>query len=157
MNRFVTTTLLVFACVIPRDTLAAPAEAFLNWTVSPGTYQNGVWTIPGTTTLTASVVDVSGQPITVGTLYWQVCTSRKDLSGQPTIECSQSTGPVKWVSQVLFDLSAGAPTPISPCLCAGDQVGFRLYYRSSKGLYKSVIGDAFDLFAETSCPTRSCP
>jgi hypothetical protein len=36
---------------------AAPADAFISWTVSPGTFANGVWTIPGTTTLTALVVD----------------------------------------------------------------------------------------------------
>jgi hypothetical protein len=35
----------------------ALAAAFLGWTVSPGTLANGVWTIPGTTDITASVKD----------------------------------------------------------------------------------------------------
>src|SRR5262245_17178966 len=78
---------------------AVPADAFLSWTVSPGTFANGVWTIPGTTTLTASVVDEFGKPITEGQLVWQDCSgSGLDLDvPHPAADCQQPGQPgVRW-------------------------------------------------------------
>jgi hypothetical protein len=89
---------------------AAPAEAFLSWTVSPGTF---------------------------------------------AADCLQP-GSVRWRAAVIID--PANPVPISPCFCAGDQQGFRLAYRSRGSGFKSVLGDPFDLFAESSCPARTdCP
>jgi hypothetical protein len=136
---------------------AAPADAFLSWTVSPGTFANGVWTIPGTTTLTASVVDAFGDPITEGQLVWETCTGTGLDIGthHPAADCQQS-GPVRWRAAVIID--PANPTPISPCFCAGDQQGFRLAYRSRGSGFRSTTGAPFDLFAESNCPARpDCP
>lgn len=104
---------------------AAPADAFLSWTVSPGTFANGVWTIPGTTTLTASVVDAFGDPITEGQLVWETCSGTGLDIGthHPAADCQQS-GPVRWRAAVIID--PANPTAISPCFCAGDQQGSAL-------------------------------
>jgi hypothetical protein len=137
--------------------LAALADAFLSYTVSPGTLVNSVWTIPGTTTLTASVVDEFGAPITEGQLVWETCSGTgQDLgTHHPAADCQQP-GPVRWRGAVIVD--PANPLPISPCLCAGDQQGFRLAYRSRGSGYRSTTAAPFDLFAESNCPTRTdCP
>ena len=140
-----------------QTTFAAPADAFLSWTVSPGTFANGVWTIPGTTTLTASVVDGSGHPITEGQLVWETCSGTgQDLgTHHPAADCQQS-GSVRWRGNVIID--PANPTPISPCFCAGAQQGFRLVYRSRGSGFRSTTGAPFDLLAESNCPRRTdCP
>jgi len=133
---------------------AAPSSAFPTWTVSPGTFAGGVWTIPGTTTLTAAVVDASGNPITAGQLIWQTCgRSGLDAAHHSAADCLQS-GAVRWQNAVILD--PANPTPISPCFCAGVQQGFRLAYRSKGSGFQSTTGTPFDLFAATSCPI-TCP
>jgi hypothetical protein len=131
---------------------AAPAEAFLSWTVSPGTFENGVWTIPGTTTITASVVDQFGDPITGGVLYWQVCQSvGAVVIGLPAAECAERGNRARWVSAVIIE-----PTNlvgISPCFYAGQQTGFRLVYESRGSGFQRTTGEPFDLYAEIDCPT----
>jgi hypothetical protein len=135
---------------------ATPAAAVLSWTVSPGTFQNGVWTIPGTTTLTASVVDGSGNPITEGQLVWETCsgTGQDIATHHPTVDCQQS-GSVRWRPAVIID--PANPVPISPCFCAGVQQGFRLVYRSRGSGFRSTTGTPFDLLAEGNCPLSDCP
>jgi hypothetical protein len=135
---------------------AAPPEPHLAWTVSPGTFQNGVWTIPGTTSLTASVADAdTGEAITEGLLVWETCgTGQAPVTHHPAADCQQP-GPVRWQTAVV--IFPDNPTPISPCLCAGDQQGFRLAYRSRGSGYRNTTGIPFDLFAESNCPTRACP
>ena len=135
---------------------AAPSSAFLIWTVSPGTFANGVWTIPGTTTLTAAAVDESGNPIVQGQLVWQTCGGTgQDLATHHSATDCQQSGPVRWQDAVILD--PANPTPISPCFCAGVQQGFRLTYRSQGGSgFRSATGTPFDLFAQTSCPI-TCP
>jgi hypothetical protein len=135
----------------------APAEVFLSWIVSPGTFASGTWTIPGTTTITPSVLDVNGDPITVGQLVWETCTgSGLDLAHHPAADCLQR-GPVRWRAAVIID--PADITPISPCFCAGAQQGFRLVYRAHrKSGFQSDVGDPFDLLATLNCPTRTdCP
>jgi hypothetical protein len=137
---------------------AAPPDVVLSWTVSPGTFANGIWTIPGTTTLTASVVDEFGHPITEGELVWQTCRGTgADLGTHHSAADCQQSGSVRWRDAAIIPDPAN-PTPISPCLCAGDQQGFRLTYRSRGSGFRSTTGAPFDLFAESSCPMRpSCP
>ena len=134
------------------------ATAFLGWTVSPGTFASGVWTIPGTTILSASAKDEFGQDITEGQLVWQTCSGTgQDLgTHHPAADCQQS-GPVRWKAAVMIDLTNAVP--ISPCLCAGDEQGFRLVYRGGRRTgFASATGAPFDLFAESGCPTRvDCP
>jgi len=79
-----------------RTISVAPADAFLDWTVSDGTLVGDVWMIPGTTTLTASVVDEFGNPITEGQLVWETCSgSGQDLgTHHPAADCQQP-GPVR--------------------------------------------------------------
>ena len=136
----------------------APAEAFLSWTVSPGTFASGTWTIPGTTTITPTLLDVHGDPITVGQLVWETCSGTgSDLANHhPAADCLQR-GAVRWRAAVIID--PANITPISPCFCAGDQQGFRLVYRAGrKSGFQSVTGDPFDLLAQLNCPTRTdCP
>jgi hypothetical protein len=134
------------------------ATAFLGWTVSPGTFANGVWTIPGTTDITASVKDAAGQNITEGELVWETCTGTGQDSGthHPAADCQQS-GPVRWKGNTTVNLAN--PIAISPCFCAGDQQGFRLVYRGGRRTgFASATGTPFDVFAESSCPARvDCP
>jgi len=133
---------------------AAPGDAFLVWTVSPGTFENGVWTIPGTTMLTAAVVDGSGNPITEGQLVWQTCTGAgQDRAHHPVADCQQR-GSARWVGDVL--INPANPLPISPCFCAGVQQGFRLAYNGRGSGFRSTTGTPFDLLAASSCPT-TCP
>jgi hypothetical protein len=139
-----------------RTISVAPADAFLDWTVSPGTLVGDVWTLPeGTTTLTASVVDEFGDPITEGQLVWETCSgSGSDLgTHHPAADCQQP-GPVRWRGAVIIDLAN--PRPINPCFCAGVQQGFRLVYRSRRSGFRSTTGEPFDLFANMSCPSN-CP
>jgi hypothetical protein len=132
---------------------SAPADAFLSVTVSPGTFENGVWTIPGTTTLTASIVDAFGDPITEGSLFWQVCTlAGFALTGLPAADCAQ---PGRAQSRNAVVLDPANVIPISPCLCAGEQLGFRLFYRGEGSGFRNTTGEPFDLFAEIDCPV--CP
>ena len=146
-------TAVCLGSVAGSQPISAPADAFLSWTVSPGTFANGVWTIPGTTTLTASVVDEFGSPITEGRLVWETCSgSGADLgTHHPAADCQQP-GPVRWRGDVIINLAN--PLPISPCLCAGDQQGFRLAYQSRGSGFRSTTGTPFDLFAESTCPRR---
>jgi hypothetical protein len=168
MKPLAVATLFIAVCLTPVargqtvssevSPLSAPADAFLSWTVSPGVFLNGVWSIPGTTTLTALVADEFGEPITQGNLYWQTCTNLHTLQGLPSVDCAQKLGPAKWQSQVWLNPGGTPPTSISPCFCAGQQVGFRLLYRAKGSGFKNVTGEAFDLFATSSCPDRSdCP
>ena len=72
MKPLAVATLLIAICLSPVargqivssevSPLSVPADAFLSWTVSPGAFLNGVWSIPGTTTLTALVADEFGEP-----------------------------------------------------------------------------------------------
>jgi hypothetical protein len=136
---------------------AAPSDAILSWTVSPGTFADGVWTIPGTTTVTASVVDESGNPITDGQLVWETCTGTGlDLgTHHPAADCQQQS-PVRWKASVIID--PANPVAIRPCFCAGDQQGFRLAYRSRGSGFRSTTGTPFDLLADSNCPMRqTCP
>jgi hypothetical protein len=136
---------------------AVPADAFLSWTVSPGTFADGVWTIPGTTAVTPSVEDEFGNPITEGHLVWETCSGTgQDLgTHHPAADCAQP-GPVRWQPAVIVNLAN--PIPIHPCFCAGDQQGFRLAYRGRGSGFRSTTGEPFDLFAESNCPTRQdCP
>jgi hypothetical protein len=148
------------ATAVPLGSVAGgqkPADPVLSWTVSPGTFANGVWTIPGTAMLTASVVDEFGDPITEGQLVWETCSGTGlDLgTHHPAADCQQQ-GPVRWRAAVIID--PANPTPISPCLCAGDQQGFRLAYRSRGSGFRSTTGAPFDLFAESNCPQQQdCP
>ena len=130
----------------------AAADAFLSWTVSPGTFANGVWTIPGTTDLTASVVDEFGNPITVGELVMQNCGGTwRDPIMHPAADC-EGRGPVRWRDQFRLDLAN--PRPIDLCFCAGDQLGFRFAYRNLRSGFQSITGEPFDLLAESTCPAR---
>ena len=130
---------------------AAPAEAFLSWTVSPGTFADGIWTIPGTTTVTASVVDEFGDPITEGVLYWQVCESvGAVVIGLPAAECAERGNQERWVTAVTID--PANLMAISPCFYAGQQTGFRLVYQSRGSGFQRTIGEPFDLYAEIDCP-----
>src|SRR5262245_2488510 len=98
-----------------RTMAAAPADALLDWTVSPGTLTSidpDIWTMPGTTTLTVSVMDEFGAPITEGQLVWETCSgSGQDLgTHHPAADCQQS-GPVRWRGAVIID--PANPTPIN--------------------------------------------
>jgi hypothetical protein len=133
---------------------ALPADVVLSWSVSPGTFASGVWTIPGTTTVTASVEDAFGDPITEGELIWETCSGTgNDRTHHPAADCQQK-GSARWKPNVVLD--PANPTPIRPCFCAGDRQGFRLVYRRGGG--RAVAAPPFDLYAESSCPARqSCP
>jgi hypothetical protein len=140
---------------------AAPANAFLDWTVSPGIFAEGgpdpdIWTIPGTTTLTASVTDDFGAPITQGELVWEICSAneRGFLVGRPASDCEQRGHAVRWNDAVILD--PANPTDVHPHYCIGQQVGWRLAYHG-RGGFRSTTGEPFDLFAEISDPSLNCP
>jgi hypothetical protein len=161
MKTLAVATLATVAClgsVAQGQTVSsAPADAFLSWTVSPGTLENGVWIIPGTTTLTASIVDEFGNPITEGRLVWETCTviSGLAITGRPSADCEQH-GPARWTVAAIVNLAN--PIPISPCLCAGQQLGFRLSYRGQGSGFRNTTSEPFDLLAEISCPPPEvCP
>jgi len=140
-----------------RTISTAPADAFLSWTVL-GTLTSvdpDIWTIPGTTTLTASVMDEFGAPITEGELVWQTCSgSGQDLgTHHPAADCQQP-GPVRWRGAVIID--PANLTPINPHFCAGDQQGFRLAYHSRGSGFRSTTGDPFDLLADSN-GLPNCP
>jgi hypothetical protein len=101
-------------------------------------------------------VDEFGNPITEGQLVWQTCSGTGlDLgTHHPAADCQQS-GSVRWRDAVIIDPTN--PTPISPCLCAGVQQGFRLAYRSRGSGFRSTTGAPFDLLAAINCPTGNCP
>jgi len=159
---------LVIAAVVSVACLASTAEAnppappgdvLLSWTVIPGTFAAGVWTLPdGTTVVTASVVDqVTGDPVTVGELVWETCSGTgRDLAAHHSFADCLQHGSVRWKGAVIID--PANPVPISPCLCAGDQQGFRLVFKGRKTGYSSEVGDPFDLLAVSNCPARTdCP
>src|SRR4030095_16623219 len=105
---------------------SAPADAFLSFTVSPGTLVDSVLHIPGTPRLTASIVDELRNPITEGRLVWEVCsTTGLIIEGRPSADCANQ-GSVRWRGQAIVDLVN--QIPIGPCLSAGQQIGFCLSY-----------------------------
>ena len=142
---------------------AALADVVLDWTVSPGIFAFGtyadVWTIPGTTTLTASVMDEFGQQITVGELVWQICEGKERGFGvgRPASYCQQRNPGVSWNDVVGLPLPN--PPDVHPCFCMGQQIGWRLAYHGGRRVgFRSTTGKPFDLIADMNCPTRTnCP